>query len=373
MRMAIELNAVKIRAKKNRKYILKIVKKVVNRGQFLHGPENKKLTKKLTDYFKQGHVTLTASGHDALFFALKALHLSQMDEVVFPVNAYPTAFPIALSGAKPVPVDINKYGLIDLKQIKIHVNKNTKAVVVVHLYGLPVNLSEIREFLKKRKIVLIEDCAQAFGSAYLNKPVGSFGDISCFSFYPTKNVGSFGDGGTIWAKHKKYHQYFKQAVTYGEKNHYHSEFVSKHSRLSEIQATTINLFLKDMQKEKTKKKEILSYYMKRLTQNSNLLKHIRPVWFDSKSIDPNLHLFVLEVKNRNNLKDYLQKKGIPTAIHYPTPVHLVPSFKYLGYKRGDFPVAERLSKNILSLPFHAYLKKGEVEYIVQSLQSFYHV
>jgi dTDP-4-amino-4,6-dideoxygalactose transaminase len=367
--MKIGFNDIGIKAKKYQKLIIKKTLEIIKSGVFLNGKENEKLIKNLSKFLKGGYVTLTASGHDSILLALDSLNLKSSNEIIFPVNSYPTAFPIALSKAKLVPVDVDSNGLINPDEIAKKINKNTRAIIVVHLYGLISDIKKIKSLIKKKKIILIEDCAQAFGSYYLNKPVGTYGDISCFSFYPTKNLGALGDGGAIWTKNKKIYKFFKQAVGYGEKEKYNSEFISGHSRLSEIQAGIINVYFKDLKKTINLRKKALETYQK-LINKFKLQNKIR-ILFESKNSSPLLHLLVIECKNRDKLKNYLIKNKIPIYIHYPIPTHLVPAFSYLNYKKGGFPIAEKLSKNILSLPFHSEISKKEIFFIIKSVADFY--
>lgn len=367
--MKISFNEAALKPQHYKKGLIKTFASVINSGISLHGSQNALLLKNLQHYLKNPFVILTSSGHSALQSALTSLFLKPTDEVIFPVNSYPTAFPIALSQAKPVPVDVDQNGLIDPQEVAKKISKNTKAVVIVHLYGLVTDINKIKNIIKDKKITLIEDCAQAFGSFYKGKPVGTHGDISCFSFYPTKNLATLGDGGALWTKNEKLYQYFKKAISYGESKRYQSDFVAGHSRLPELQAAVLNVYLKSFDKEIRRKKAICEVYFQYI-KYFKLEPFVRPL-FHKKNSRPNPHLFVVQVKKRDKLKDYLMKRGIATSIHYPLPIHLVPAFSYLKYRRGSFPVAERLSRNILSLPFHSYLTKNHVRYIIEAVKEFY--
>lgn len=365
----IDFNDVFLKAKKYSNKILKAVFKVIESKNYLSGKENRILENNLKKYLKGGNVVTVASGHDAILLALQSLDLKPEDEVIFPVNSYPTAFPVALTKAKLIPCDVDRNGLINVNEIAKKINKNTKVIILVHLYGLVVNIDEINKLVKGKNIILIEDCAQAFGSQYKNKPVGTLGDIGCFSFYPTKNLGTLGDGGAIWTKNNSYYQYFLEAKAYGEKNRYNSLFISGHSRLPEIQASILNIYFKNIKKGFDKKIKIAQYYEEKI-KKSGLTKYVRILKSDIKSL-PVQHLFVVEVKDRDQLRAFLESQSIPTLIHYPYPVHLVPAFSYLGYKSGDFPIAERLAKNILSLPFHPLMTKKQINYIIKLIKRFY--
>jgi dTDP-4-amino-4,6-dideoxygalactose transaminase len=367
--LPIHFNHVTRHAKKLKRHLVKRFQDVIESGMFLGGPQVNQLEESLLSLFGKGTVTCVSSGHDALVISLLALKLNPGDEVIFPVNAYPTAFPVSMTPATPVPVDCDENGHLDLDKLEKRISKKTKAVIIVHLYGLTTDLERLQAITKKHNIILIEDCAQSFGTTYNGVYTGSLGQIGCFSFYPTKNLGTLGDGGALWTDNNVYHRFFTQSKSYGEKDRYASEFVAGHSRIPEIQAGILNVYLQHFQTDTTKRKTIYKYYLQQISK-SGLLNHIRVMESHPLS-DPVPHLFVIDAPNRERLRSFLAEKGIETNIHYPTPVHLLPAFSHLTYKNNDFPVAERLSKRILSLPFHPYLTKKQVTYIVRALKSFY--
>lgn len=365
---SIRFNHTSIQSKLYKSKLLQRFSRIIESGIFLGGPEVELLEQTLTSYF--GKYTLTCgSGHDALLLALNSLKLSPDDEVLYPVNAYPTAFPVHMCGAKGIPVDVDENGQLDPIDLERKISKKTKAVIIVYLYGLVGQLSEILRILKERKIIIIEDCAQAFGTIYKGKLVGTFGDIGCFSFYPTKNIGTLGDGGAICTKHSHIYKYLLSARSYGAKVRYNSDFISGHSRLPELQAGVLNIYLDNSKKEFNKRKEISKIYEKEFSK-SYLGSNISFFKSNSES-DPVMHLLTIKVKLRRRLMKYLAGFGIESHIHYPNPIHTVPAFSFLKIKKGSFPVAETLSEQILSLPFHQYLKKSEIVYIVGKIRSFY--
>ncbi len=367
-KVSIRFNHTSVQSKQYKSKILKRFSRVVESGIFLNGPEVTLLEQKLSSYF--GKYTLScASGHDALLLALNSLKLSPEDEVIYPVNSYPTAFPVHLAGVKGVPVDVDENGQIDPVDLGKRITKKTKAVIIVHLYGLVGRLSELILLLRKKKIFIIEDCAQAFGTIYKGKLVGTFGDIGCFSFYPTKNIGTLGDGGAICTKHSQIYKYLLSARAYGAKVRYNSDFISGHSRIPELQAGVLNIYLENSKKEFDKRKELYKIYEKKFAKvylGNNIS------FFNSNpQSDPVIHLLTIKVKNRNKLMKHLSQLGIESHIHYPHPVHTVAAFSFLKLKKGAFPVAEKLSEQIVSLPFHQYLKNSEIEYIVDAIRSYY--
>lgn len=365
--MEISFNDTKIKANKYKSLILKKISHVIDKGIFLNGPEAKKTINLLQNYYKKKYFLTCASGHDAIILALRCLELKKDDEVIFPVNAYPTAFPIIMSGAKGVPADVDLNGQLEANILKKLITIKTKVIVVVHLYGLVGNLTEIIDLCKKNKIILIEDCAQAFGSRYQGKLVGTFGDFGCFSFYPTKNLSTLGDGGAILIKNKNHYEFIKKALQYGEKYRYQSEFVSGHSRIPEIQAAILNLYLKKINSEISMRKYLAVYY-KDQVKKQGLDKHISILTANKRS-DSVSHLFVIRSKLRDKLRNFLTKKNIPTLIHYPLPINKIPAFNFLS--KADYPNAEILSQQIISLPFHPSLKKTHIKYILNTILDFY--
>jgi dTDP-4-amino-4,6-dideoxygalactose transaminase len=365
----IAFNHTQIHAQRNKRTILQYYARILDSGCFLEGSSNQQLVEQLKLLFKNEYVTLVASGHDALSLAIQALKLKATDEVIFPINAYPTAFPLALSGVQLVGVDVDENGQIDPVALKKKITPRTKAIVIVHMYGLVSNLNKIKEVIGKRKITLIEDCAQAFCSSFLDQYTGTFGDIACFSFYPTKNVGTLGDGGAILTRHQRYNTFFQKAKKYGESQRYLSDFLAGHSRLPELQAAALNIYISELPELIKKKTELYDYYCQQL-RTAKLSRYIRPLLSHPQS-EPLVHLFVIEAQARDQLQEFLLSKKIETNIHYPTPVHQVPAFAAFRFAKEKFPVAESLSKNILSLPFHQYLSHQEIKYIVASIKEFY--
>lgn len=367
---AISFNGVTLFSQKNKKNLLSIFSNLIDScNNYLDGRQARKLEENLANYLGKGYVSTTSSGHDALVLSLLSLHLQKNDEIIFPVNSYPTAFAVAQSGAKMIPCEVDENGQLDPSSLKTKINARTKAVIVVYLYGLVGEIDEIKKIVGRQNIYLLEDCAQAFGSSYSGMPVGTLGDISCFSFYPTKNLFTFGDGGAIWTKHKNLYQHIVQSKQYGEKVRYQSEFISGHSRIPEIQSAIVNYFFRQKKSEARKKRKLENYYRKKISK-MRLDKYIRPLVSSIES-NPLLHLFVVHAKKRDELCKFLAEKNIPTLIHFPRPVHLVKAFSFLKIKRGMFPMAENLSKHILSLPFHSFLTHADIDRILNTASSYY--
>ncbi|OGE17876.1 hypothetical protein A2858_03625 [Candidatus Daviesbacteria bacterium RIFCSPHIGHO2_01_FULL_36_37] len=341
-------------------------REVLKSGFYILGEKNKKLEQRLSKYLNVKFFTTVATGTDALTIAVKALSLGKDDEVIVPANVYPSVFGIALSGVRIRLADVDEDSLnISPEAIEKTINKNTKVIVLVHLYGNPANITDIKKIAKKYNLFLVEDCAQSIGAEYKNKKVGSFGDISVFSFYPTKNLGAFGDGGAIATNDKKLAKKIKLLRMYGEKKRYESVLVGHNSRFDEIQAGILLAQLDDLDLMNNKRRKIAKEYIKSL---KNLPIKIIEENKDGKGV---YHLFVIRTNQRNKLADYLNRGGIEIGIHYPNPIHLTKGFKYLGYRKGDFPVSEIASSQILSIPVHPFLTNKQVLYICSSIKEFF--
>lgn len=366
----ISFNGVAESAHRHKRMLLREFARVIDHGVFLNGRENLRLEKKLLTTLKaRGHLTTVASGHDALFLSLQALHLPKGSEVICPVNAYPTAFPIALSGTTVVPVDVDQNGQMDPAALQKAITKKTRVIILVHLYGLLGDIASIRQIAKSHHLVLIEDAAQAFGTSYKGEYVGTLGDIGCFSFYPTKNLGALGDGGAVFTKKNALFKYIVQSKLYGERIRYESDFISGHSRLPELQAAGLLTYLTSHKQAAARRQKVAAWY-RALWQKIGLARYgyILSSHPDSTSVP---HLLVVSMLKRNGLQRYLSHKKITASIHYPYPIHRVRSFRNSGISHRSYPVAETLSKRILSLPLHPYMRKSDVHAIVSAIKTYY--
>lgn len=342
------------------------VERVLKSGWFILGKEVESFEKEFADYIGAKFAVGVASGTDAITLAIKALGLGEADGVVVPANAYPVAFGVALSGVKIQLADVDPETLnISVETVAQAVSLKTKAVLAVHLYGNPVDLDPILEFAKKKRLYVIEDCAQAHGASYQGKKVGTFGDIACFSFYPTKNLGAYGDAGMIVTNSEILARKAKLLRMYGEEERYHSVLVGHNSRLDELQAAILRVKLSYLDDWNKKKQGLAKFYKKALV---GLPIKVVEETRDGKSV---WHLFVIRTRRRDELARYLLSKGIQTGVHYPTPIHLTPSFSGLGCKKGDFPVSEEASRTVLSLPINAEMFEEDVDYVTSSIREFY--
>lgn len=347
---------------------------VVRKGYFTLGQEVVKFEKKFAKFIGAKYAIGVASGTDALTLSLRALGVTAQDEVIVPANSYPSAFGLSQASPKLRLVDVDNSGNMDPEKLAGAITKNTKAVVPVHLYGNPANITVVLSALKSNKygkqISIIEDCAQAHGATIGGKKVGSFGVIGCFSFYPTKNLGAYGDGGMLVTNNKHIASNLRALRMYGETSRYHSTMISGVSRLDELQAAVLSVKLKYLASWNAKRRKIAEIYRRELTGTGDLL--FVPPYIGKNAITESAnHLFVIRTKKRDELMSYLAKKGIQTAIHYPAPIHLAKSFRFLGYKKSDFPFSEALSNEVISLPLFPELTDGEQRAVIMQIQKFF--
>ena len=362
--------------KKYRRQFIKTIDEVMSKGNFILGAKVAQFEKEFAAYTGVKFAVGVASGTDALMLSMQALGINNPgEEVIMPANSYPTAFAVVSTGARPRLVDIDGSFNIDPLKIEKAITAKTRAIIAVHLFGQPADLQKIMQTANKYNLPLIEDCAQAHGAVYKNptlpsglrgasKKVGSIGKIGCYSFYPTKNLGAFGDGGMIVTNDEELFKKIKLLRMYGEEERYKSVLQGRISRLDEIQAAILSVKLQYLDKWNERRREIAGKYRSHLENSPCRLPPALPF---TKHV---YHLFVIRTKKRDLLKNYLEKKGIATGIHYPVPIHLVPSFKSLGYKEGDFPESEKAAKEILSLPMFPELKDSEIVKVAQEINSF---
>lgn len=307
-----------------------------------------------------------ASGTDAITLGIKALEIENGDEVILPANSYPSVFGVALSGAKPVLVDIDyETGGIDPKRIEKAITSKTKAILIVHLYGLPVDIEAVKLICQKHNLFLIEDCAQATGSEYENKPAGSFGDIAIFSFYPTKNLGAMGDGGIVATDNAQRYERLKALRMYGEKERYNSEILGMNSRLDELQAAFLIRKLQYLPEWIDKRIKLAGIYRNVLSEITDI--ELLPEFTDRKN---SYHLFPIRTSKRNQLMEWLTSHNIQTGIHYPRSIHQTITFRDFG-KGKSFANSEKWNETTLSLPLHPFLTETEVVFVAQKVIEFF--
>ena len=337
------------------------IRRVIDRGFFILGPEVDNFEKNFAKYCGVKYAVGVASGTDALYVSLLASGIGRGDEVIVPVNtALATGIAVTMSGARPIFADCDENFLIDIKVIPSLITKKTKAIIPVHLYGRSCDMKMLVAVAKKYKLVLIEDCAQAHGAMWHRKKVGTFGDFGCFSFYPTKNLGAYGDAGAITTNNEHCYKKLKALRFYGASDRTTSTMFGINSRVDEIQAAILNAKLARLDEWNKKRKNIAALYRKLVTNKNIALP--KP----AKDNEHVYHLFVARAKNRDAIIAALKKNGIHTMIHYPVLLHQQPIFKNIK-QRGTFPHAEAYAKEIFSLPIHPFLKEKEIIHIAKAL------
>jgi len=349
--------------KKKIKYF-KQLKKVLNSGQLILGSEVKKIEKNIAKYLNCKYALGVNSGTDALLISLMSLDVKKNDEIITTSNtAIPTISAIVSSGAKPVFVDIKEIDfLINEDEIEKKITKNTRAIIVVHLYGQAPNMKKINLIAKKNNIRIIEDCAQSFGSTYYRKKLGSFGNISAISFYPTKILGAFGDGGMIVTNNKKLYTKIKKLRFYGITNDYKSDIHGINSRLDELQAGILNLKFQTIDKKIELRRKIAKYYSNNITNENIILP---------KETKGNKHVYysyVIRTKYRKKFINFLKKNNIETKIIYPHPIHRMKP--YSKYSKKKLILTDKISKEIVSIPIYPELNINEQNRIIKTINKF---
>lgn len=316
------------------------------------------------------HAIGVNSGTDAITLTLKALGLGPGDEVITAANTFvATVEAIVHAGCKPVLVDVlpDTYNMNPHK-LEEKITPRTRAIIPVHLYGQPADLEAIMQIARRYNLFVIEDAAQAHGAQYQGRRVGSIGDAACFSFYPSKNLGAYGDAGAVVTNDEALALKIRQLRDHGSVRKYHHEVVGYNSRLDALQAVVLSVKLKHLDTWNAMRQRNAHLYGELLSKIPDV---VAPHTLQDAQHVYHLYVIRLERGDRNRLQEYLKTHGIETGIHYPHPVHLTPAFAYLGYKEGDFPVAERCARNILSLPMYPELRPEQVEYVVNKIRSFF--
>ncbi|MFC5701160.1 DegT/DnrJ/EryC1/StrS family aminotransferase [Cohnella faecalis] len=344
------------------------VKQIAKRGEFIGGASVARFEKAFAEYIGAQGMVGVGNGTDALILALKSLGIGPGDEVITVANTFvATVAAIHHVGARAVLVDCDERTyLMDIGKVTQAVTARTKAIIAVHLYGQMVDLHELLPWAEERGIAVIEDGAQAVGARLYNRAVGNWGQLACFSFYPDKNLGAFGDAGGITGSSPELLSTLRKLRNHGGEMRYQHELPGFNSRLDPIQAIALDIKLKYIEQWTAKRIQIAKWYEHELNGISNV---VLPCHRNDQSHV--FHLFVIRVPDlaRSSLMKHLQKKGILTGIHYPTPVHLTPAFSYLGYGPGDFQTSEKASKEILSLPMNITVSEQDVETVAKEIRN----
>ncbi len=351
--------------------VLAAIKRVLESQVLILGPELDALERELKDYLQCGFAIGCASGSDALLLALMALDVGPEDEVVTtPFTFVATAGSISRLKARPVFVDIDPdtYN-IDARKIEAAITTRTRAIIPVHLFGLAGDMQPILEIARKHNLPVIEDAAQAISARYKDVPVGGLGTCGCFSFFPSKNLGGAGDGGLISTNDAALAERLKMLRVHGSRTKYHYEALGMNSRLDALQAAILRVKLRHLDSWKELRQSNAERY-RLLFQEYGLGYGIGlPVVPEDRTHVFNQ--FVIRSRERDELREHLQRSGIPTEIYYPLPLHLQPAFAYLEYRKGDFPEAEAASREVLALPIFPELTGEQQVSIVEAIAEFY--
>lgn len=338
---------------------------VMRSGKYILGDNVKNFEEEFAQYLAINYCVGLASGLDALWIAFRALNIKDGDEVIVQGNTYiASVMGITINGALPVFVEPDIFFNIDVAKIEEKITKKTKAILVVHLYGQAANMLEIMNIANRYNLYVVEDCAQAHGAEFKGKKVGTFGDIGCFSFYPSKNLGAYGDGGAIVTQNEKIANYIRMYRNYGSEKRYYNKVVGANSRLDEIQAALLRIKLKYLDEINSERRKLAIRYLNKLKCPCivlpGILKEVQPVW----------HQFVIQCDKRDELISYLEKKDIGTLIHYPIPPHLSEAYEYLNIKKGSLPLTELYSKTVISIPIYSGMTKEEQDYVIEAINMF---
>jgi UDP-2-acetamido-2-deoxy-ribo-hexuluronate aminotransferase len=344
--------------------VFDVLRDIFESGQYILGLKVSEFEKVVANYHGVQEAIGVASCTDALHLSIDALNIGEGDEVITsPFTFFATVEAILYTGAIPVFVDIEPDTLnIDVSRIEETITEKTKAILPVHLFGHPADMGNIIDIAKKHKLKVIEDCAQSFGAAINGKKAGSFGDAGCFSFYPSKNLGGCGDGGMVVLNNSKVADRIKELRNHGSKGSYRHKRVGFNSRLDEIQAGILLIKLKHIDEYNKKRRRNAALY-------NHLLSDKLKCPVEKKGSYHVYHQYTIMTPKRDKLQQKLKEKGIASVIYYPVPLHLQKALKFLGYHKGDFPIAEKAAKQVLSLPMYPELEESSITKIAKIIRN----
>lgn len=338
---------------------------VLRSGWYILGKEVEAFEQEFAAYTGAKYSVGLASGLDALWLAFRILGIGEGDEVLVQGNTYiASVMGITINGATPVFIEPDEYFNIDVEKLEEKITEKTKAILVVHLYGQASRMDEIVRICRKHNLRLVEDCAQSHGACFDGQMTGTFGDIGCFSFYPSKNLGAFGDAGAIVTNDAKIAADMKMYRNYGSEKRYYNKVVGANSRLDEIQAGLLRVRLSHLQELTEERVRLAENYSLGIKNDRIKLpkvrEHATSVW----------HQYVIQCEDRDRLADYLNQREIGTIIHYPIPPHLSEAYACLGYRKGSFPVTEHDADTVLSIPMYNGMTEEEQQTVIDSLNAF---
>lgn len=338
--------------------------RVIDSGQYILGNEVELFEKEFADYCNSEFCISAGNGLDALYLILRAYDIGPGDEVIVPAHTFiATWLAVSLVGAKPIPIEPSaNFFNIDSSRVEEGITGRTKAIIAVHLYGQPADIDSLRAIAKSYKLKLIEDAAQAHGAMYKGKKSGSLGDAAAFSFYPGKNLGALGDGGAITSSDFGFIEKVRYLRNYGSKVKYVNETKGINSRLDELQAAFLRVKLRKLDEWNKRRQVTAQFYVRELKDSAIKLPEV------AERVDPVWHLFVIQHLERDRIKRHLAKKGIGASIHYPVPPHLQAAYRELDIEEGSFPIAESMSRTVLSIPMGPHLSESQCSVVVDALK-----
>jgi dTDP-4-amino-4,6-dideoxygalactose transaminase len=342
------------------------ISRVLSKGWYILGEEVKAFEAEFAAFIGAAHAVGVGSGTEALHLALRACGIGQGDEVITVSHtAVATVSAIELAGATPVLVDIEPdFYTLDPASLEAAITPRTKAIIPVHLYGQPADLEPIMEIARRHEVRVIEDCAQAHGAKYKGRRVGSYGDMACFSFYPTKNLGALGDGGMVVTSNQELAERAFLLRQYGWADRYVSSITGWNSRLDELQAAILRVKLPHLDSDNASRKRLANTYDETLSALGLTLPRERP------STEHVYHLYVIRSSERDELQSFLKSRGVGALIHYPVPVHLQPAYQSRLSGSDKLPETERAAREVLSLPIYPELDDSQLQKVIGDVQAF---
>jgi len=347
--------------------VMQAIAEVCETQQLCLGPAVEEFEKQIAAYCGSKHAIGVSSGSDALLVSLMALEIGPGDEVITtPFTFFATAGAIARLGAKCVFADVDEDSFnIDPALIQEKITEKTRAILPVHLFGQIARMKPILEMAAHHNLAVVEDACQSIGATQNGTKAGNFGQLGCFSFYPTKNLGAFGDAGLVVTNDDKLAERVRLLRTHGAKDKYFYERIGGNFRLDAIQAAVLSVKLKYLDRWSEQRRQNAALYDGLFAGSV-----VKTPKIDANNVSI-FHQYTIRVPDRNKLRRFLAGNGVSSAVFYPRPLHLQQCFAYLGYKQGDFPVAERLSAEVLSLPVYPELTKEQIEYVARTILNFY--
>jgi dTDP-4-amino-4,6-dideoxygalactose transaminase len=338
---------------------------VLRSGWYVLGKEVSSFEKEFASYVGTNYCVGLANGLDALWVSFRVLGIGEGDEVIVQGNTYiASVMGISINGATPIFVEPDEFYNIDASKIEEKITARTKAILVVHLYGQASNMEAIVNIAKKYNLRIVEDCAQSHGAKFNGQQTGTFGDVGCFSFYPSKNLGAFGDAGAIITNDAKIADDVRVFRNYGSEKRYYNKVVGTNSRLDEMQAGLLRVRLRHLDELSLEKKNICERYLDEIHNKKIGLPSIREgsttIW----------HQFVIRCEEREKLIQFLEERGIGTIIHYPIPPHLSEAYQYLNIKEGSLQITEKYAKEVLSIPLYNGMTEEEQKWVIDCINQY---